>query len=91
MKSSGTGRVLAALFLGVLRGLYTHFTQMRWLGRGRDAFLADQGARYDKFAAYHPAGTMLIAGIILMVISVGVYELLALGITKIIPPSTSEE
>ena len=91
MKSSGTGRVLAVLFLGIMRGLYSHFTEMRWLGRGREAFLADQGARFDKLAAYHPTGTMLIAGIILVALAAGLYELVAAGITKVVPPSTVEE
>jgi hypothetical protein len=91
MKSSGTGRVLAILFLGIMRGLYSHFSQMRWLGRGREAFLADQGSRFDKFAAYHPTGTMLIAGIILVAVAAGLYELVAAGITKVVPPSTVEE
>src|ERR1035441_9334288 len=91
MKSSGTGKVLAVLFLGVLRGVYSHFNQMQWLGRGRDAYLADQGRRFDNFAAVHSAPAMFIAGIILVAISVGLYELIAAGFTKIIPPSTAEE
>ena len=37
MRSSGTGRVLATLFLGVMFGIYRHFTQLRMLQRGRDA------------------------------------------------------
>ena len=91
MKTSGTGRVLAVLFLGVLRGVYSHFMEIRWLGRGREAFLADQGARFDKFAAFHSAPSMLVAGVILAAIAVGVYELVAAGITKVVPPSTVEE
>jgi hypothetical protein len=91
MKRTGTGRVLAILFLGVLRGVYTHFDQMRWLGRGRDAFLADQGHKFDRIAAYHSAPAMLVAGIILAVVTFGLYELIAAGISSILPPSTVEE
>jgi hypothetical protein len=91
MKTSGTGRVLAILFLGVLRGVYTHFNQMRWLGRGREAYLADQAQRFDKFAAYHSAPVMLVAGVILAAGTFGLYELIAAGITRIVPPSTAEE
>jgi len=91
MKSSGTGRVLAVLFLGVLWGVYLHFRQMRWLGLGREAFLADQGHRFDKFASYHSAPAMLAAGIILVAVAAGLYELIAAGITKVVPPSTVEE
>jgi hypothetical protein len=90
-RSSGTGRVLAVLFLGVLRGVYTHFDQMRWLGRGRDAFLADQGHKFDRIASYHSAPAMLVAGIILVAVAVGLYELIAAGITSILPASTVEE
>ncbi len=91
MKSSGAGRVLATLFLGVLLGVFLHFRQMRWLGLGREAFLADQGHRFDKFAAYHSAAAMLVAGIIFAAVAVGLYELIAAGITKVVPPSTVEE
>jgi hypothetical protein len=34
---------------------------------------------------------MLIAGIILVALAVGLYELVAAGITKVVPPSTVEE
>ncbi|HEY4211647.1 MAG TPA: hypothetical protein VGM84_09225 [Steroidobacteraceae bacterium] len=91
MKSSGMGRVLAVIFLGILRGLYSHFTQMRWLGRGRDAFLADQGARFDKFAAYHSTPAMVVAGLILAALAVGLYEIVAAGFTKLVPPNQVEE
>jgi hypothetical protein len=83
--------VLAVLFLGVLRGVYTHFDQMRWLGRGREAFLADQGRHFDRIAGYHSAPAMLVAGIILVAVAAGLYELIAAGITSILPPSTVEE
>ena len=72
-------------------GLYKHYTQMRWVMRGKDAFLADQATTFDKFAAYHATTTMLIAGIILVALAVGLYELIAAGITRIVPPSTIEE
>jgi hypothetical protein len=91
MKRTGTGRVLAVLFLGTLRGVYTHFDQMRWLGRGRDAFLTDQGHKFDRIAGYHSAPAMLVAGVILAAVTFGLYELIAAGITNILPPSTAEE
>ena len=91
MKSSGTGRVLAAIFLGLIFGTYRHFQQMRWLARGRDAFLAGQGRNFDRTAQYHSAATMLIAGVILAAIAVGLYEVIAAGFTKAIPPTQVEE
>jgi hypothetical protein len=91
MKRSGTSRVLAVLFLGVLRGVYTHFDQMRWQGRGRDVFLAEQGHKFDRISSYHSSPAMIVAGIIMVAVAVGLYELIAAGITSILPPSTVEE
>ena len=91
MKQYKTGRVLSALFLGIMFGMYRHFDQMRWLGRGREAYLADQSLRFDKFTQYHTVATMLMAGIIVSAIVLGLYELIAAGITKVLPPSTVEE
>lgn len=91
MKRTKAARVLAVLFLGVLRGVYTHFDQMRWLGRGRDAFLADQGHKFDRIAAYHSSAAMLVAGVILVAVAVGVYELIVAGIASVLPPNTADQ
>ena len=91
MKQYKTGRVLAVVFLGLMFGLYRHFDQMKWLGRGRDAFLTEQSHRFDKFVQYHSTATMLVACVILAAIVFGLYELIAAGITKALPPSTVEE
>jgi hypothetical protein len=91
MKTSAAGRVLATLFIGVIAGVYLHFRQLRWLGRGREAFLAAQGRWFDNVANYHSSATMLVAGVILAAIAFGVYELIAAGFTRLIPPSEVEE
>ena len=91
MKSSGTGRVLAALFLGVMFGIYRHYLQMRQLGQGRAAFLADESHYFDRITQTHSLGVMLIAGVILAAIAVGLYEVIAAAFTKAIPPSQVEE
>ncbi len=91
MKRTRTGRVLATLFLGVIFGVYLHFHQMQWIGRGRDAFLAAQNHWFDKVAQYHSASTTLVAGVILAAIAVGLYELVAAGIANMLPPSSVEE
>ena len=90
MKQTKTGRVLATLSLGVLFGCYKHFDDMRWLGRGRDAFLSDQSLRFAKMVQTHSMGFMLIAGILLSAIAVGLYELLAAAFTKAIPANQVE-
>ncbi|HEX9201267.1 MAG TPA: hypothetical protein VF865_17035 [Acidobacteriaceae bacterium] len=91
MKQYKTGRVLSALFLGIMFGIYRHFDEMRSLGGGREAYLVVQSHRFDRMVQYHSTGTMLIAGIILAGILFGLYELLAAGITMVLPPSTVEE
>jgi hypothetical protein len=91
MRSSGTGRVLATLFLGVMFGIYRHYQQMRQLGGGRDAFLAQQSRYFDRITQLHSLGFMLIAGVIIAAIAVGLYELIAAGFTKMAGPSTAAE
>lgn len=83
--------MLATLFVGVMAGLYLHFRQMRWLGRGRDAYLAAQARWFDNVSNYHSTVTMILAGIILAVLAFGIYEIVAAGFTRLIPPSESEE
>ena len=91
MKQSKTGRVLAAIFLGALFGLYRHYQQMRVLSLGRDGFLAEQAHYFDRIAKLHSTAFTLIAGIILGAIAFGLYELIALTITKLIPTVEVEE
>jgi hypothetical protein len=91
MKQYKTGRVLATIFLGMIFGIYKHFDQMRWLQRGRDAFLVDQNRLYDRIIQHHGSWSMLAAGLILAALAVGLYEALAAGFTYVLPPSTMEE
>jgi hypothetical protein len=91
MARTGAGRVLATLFLGVMFGIYTHFKQTRMLQQGRDAYLAVQNQHFDRVSQIHSAPAMLIAGIILAGATFGLYELIVVGITKILPPSTVVE
>jgi len=91
MTQSKTGRVLAAMSLGVAFGLYRHYVQMRQLQLGRVGFLAQQSQYFDRITRLHSALFMLIAGVILAGIAVGLYELFAAAFTKAIPPSQVEE
>ena len=87
MRTTGTGRVLAALFIGVIAGIYLHFRQSRWLAGGREAFLAAQGRRFDSIAMHNDAVIMLIVGILLAAAAYGLYEVVAAGFTHLIPSS----
>jgi len=85
------GRVLSGLLLGIVFGVYRHVDEMHWLNVGRDAFMAVQSRRFERYTEYHAAGTMLIAGILVAAILFGAYELIAAGIVRMLPPSTVEE
>ena len=90
-KRNGTGRVLSAIFLGIMFGLYRHVDQANYLQLGRDAYLAVQSRRFEKMTEYHSAFTMLIAGVLIAAAVFGLYELIAAGIARVLPPSTAEE
>jgi hypothetical protein len=91
MKQSKTGRVLAALALGMAFGLFRHYQQMRALGLGRDGFLTEQGHYFDRIAQLHSTALTMVAGMILGAVGAGLYELMAAAFTKAIPPSEVEE
>ena len=91
MRQSNASRVVAAIFLGVLFGLYRHFQQTRFLAHGRDAYLVDQGKFFDKIVQYHSSITTLIAGVITAAIVFGLYEAIAAVFGKFIRPVEVEE
>lgn len=91
MRQSKMPRVLSTIFLGLMFGIYRHFRQLQWLGRGRDAFLADQARAFDQVVQRHATGITLIACIILAAVAVLLYEGLAFGFARLIPPVEVEE
>ena len=91
MKRTGSGRVLATVFLGVMFGVYRHVDEIRWMQRGRDAYMAVQSQRFERITQYHSFVSMLVAGVIVATIAVGLYELIAAGFARMLPPSTVEE
>lgn len=91
MRESKASRVIAAIFLGVLFGLYKHFQQTRWVAQGRDAYLADQSKLFDKIVQNHSSVTMLIAGVILAAVVFGLYEVIAAAFGKFVRPVEVEE
>ena len=83
--------MLAVLFIGVIGGIVEHYRQLRLLASGREAFLAAQSLRFDKVVNTHSAPAMMVAWVILAALAAGVYELIAAGFTRLIPPSEIEE
>jgi hypothetical protein len=80
------------ILLGVLFGAYKHAMQLHWATLGRETFLADQSQQFDK-GMMPPHGELvtMVAGVILAAVTFGLYELIAAGITQVLPKSTVEE
>jgi len=89
MKTSGTGRVLAALFIGVIVGTYSRFRETQTLALGRQSALDAAGRRFDMIAGHHTAPVL--ASIILAVVAFAVYELIAAGFSRFAPPVEVDE
>jgi hypothetical protein len=89
-----TARGLAAVFLGILFGLFRHSQQLHWAALGRQAYLAEQNHQFDvSMSPPHNTAGMILAGVILAAVACGIYELLSAGIASILPrhQSASEE
>jgi len=92
MKPQIIGRIISVLILAVLFGLYLHHTHVTTGEMGRDAFLSKQAARFDKFFAHPPALPIEVVGsIIFFGILFGLYEVVALGFSKIFEKASSGE
>jgi hypothetical protein len=71
--------------MGLLFAMYTHHYYDAWSHRGREAFLAYQGHRFDRdmlVPRHSIAGVVLY--IVIVCVCIGVYELIAAGITKVL-------
>ena len=84
MKPTHLARALTAVLLGVLFGYYVHYDFLRWNQRGKDAFLAYQGHRFDQsMAAPHPTAITVIGMAIVIVFGFAIYELVVAVVAKI--------
>ena len=84
MKSQVISRIVSAIFIAVLFGLYMHHDYVVRGQMGRDAYLAKQAARFDRhFANPDPVVVQLIAAVILFGIFFSVYELIVFVLAKI--------
>jgi hypothetical protein len=92
MKPRVIGRIISAIILAVLFGLYMHHDYVVRGQMGRDVFLAKQAARFDRhFANPDPVVVQLIATVILFGIFFSVYELIAFVLSKIFEKAGSGE
>ena len=77
------GRVISAVILSLAAALIVHAQELMQGAMGKAAFLASDAVRYDKYLAQPHLGTTL-TGFIVGCLAFGAYELLALGIYKVI-------
>jgi hypothetical protein len=76
MKSLYLVKLFLAISLGVLAGQAVTRDYAKWHSLGRDAFLAAQGNRFDKYMAHPaPGGIHVILGAIFVVSLLAAYEI----------------
>jgi hypothetical protein len=80
-------KVLSGAFFGPLFGLQIHHSNIRWNRLGREAFIAYQNQEFDRsIASPVPGFVMVLVAIFFTLLFVGAYELLSVGLSKIIKP-----
>lgn len=84
MKTPYVFKFLFAVAFGVLYGECFQWDYERWHKLGRDAFLAYQGNRFDRYMANpDPAIFHIVAGILLIVGLAAIYEVSAFFAVKL--------
>jgi hypothetical protein len=79
-----SARIIAAVLMSILFGWFMHHDYLRWNLRGREAFGTFQLRRFDHYMAVpQPLILTLLTGLFSGLIVLGVYELVALGLSKI--------
>ena len=87
MRAHIVARLCALAILGLVTAGVYEWTAYSRHNRGKEAFLAYQERRFDKFYADHhpfPIGPVIGAGMLMTGTIVGLYELLAFGIHAVV-------
>ncbi len=85
-----SGKVIAALIVGLIVGLRIDHNNAVWGRRGREAFLAHQEHLFNRYSAVpHTSIGIIITSIIATCLFLFFYELLAFGASRIIKAPTS--
>jgi hypothetical protein len=85
MINNVASRIIAAGILAIIYGCFTHIMDVNKGQMGREAYLAQQAAKYDHdFAQPHSIVIYVIAGLILIGICLAAYELIAFVVLKIL-------
>jgi hypothetical protein len=85
-----SGKLIAALILGLIVGLRIDHNNAVWGRRGREAFLAHQEHLFNRYSAVpHTSIGIIVASIIATCLFLFFYELLAFGALRILKAPTS--
>jgi|SRR5215467_5815914 len=83
-------RGLAVLIMGLLLAAYINHENKKWRRLGRDAFVAHELERFDRFIAPPDSfGIAVFGAIILTPVTFGVYELMAFILAAFLRTATS--
>ena len=80
-------RIVAMAVMGILLGLYAHHDFVRWNARGRDAFLAYQSMRFERYMANPRPIVLMVLSSIIGVFFFCIYEIIALAISALLKSS----
>jgi hypothetical protein len=85
MKPYTISKIITALLIGILLGGAVHHDHVKRGQLGREAYLAKQAVRFDKFFAEPPSVALeMFVGVILAGFAFGAYELVAFGLSKVL-------
>jgi hypothetical protein len=88
MKPSTAARAISVVLVGAGAGLWVRLSTLKMLHMGRDAFLATQAARFDRFdrliGQQHSVVTAAVAGVLVLGALIGLYELVVLVVARIL-------
>jgi hypothetical protein len=82
MKRNTCGRIISAVILGLLLATTNHIYKAKRAQKGRESFIAEQVARFDKHIEKpEPTASMLVVGVFMAGAVIGVYEVIAFGVS----------
>ena len=89
--SRRTGRLVAAVCIGIALGIGAHFTEARKRTDGKEVFLEAQAHRFDRFISKpHDLVPEVLGGVVFVAGAVGAYELIAWAFYLVIKPAKKQ-
>jgi len=83
MEHDLTSRIISALLFGISVGYLGYHNHMTWSLRGKEAFLAHQSGRFEKYMS-NPSLSMCAMFVIFTIGMIGLYELATLGVSRVL-------